>query len=129
MADVTRGAHRRPLSPHLTVYRFEWTMIGSITHRITGVAMSVGAALVAWWLFAAATSPERFATVDGLLTSWIGNLVLFGALLALCYHLLNGVRHLVWDAGFGFDLPTAAKSAQVVAIGAVVLTLLVAVAV
>lgn len=129
MADVTRGAHQRPLSPHLTVYRFEWTMIGSITHRITGVAMSVAAALVAWWLLAAATSPDYFATVDGLLTSWIGNLVLLGALLALCYHLLNGVRHLVWDAGFGFELPVAAKSAQVVAIGAVVLTLLVAVAV
>ncbi|MGF1659545.1 MAG: succinate dehydrogenase, cytochrome b556 subunit [Rubrimonas sp.] len=123
MADVNRG--NRPLSPHLDVYKFEWTMIGSITHRITGVAMSVAAALIAWWLLAAATSPEMFATADALLTSWFGNLVLLGSLLALSYHILNGLRHLAWDAGYGLDLPTAAKSARGVMIGAVALTALV----
>lgn len=119
MADVNRG--NRPLSPHLDVYKFEWTMIGSITHRITGVAMTVAAALIAWWLLAAATSAEHFAAADAVLTSWFGDIVLLGSLLALSYHVLNGVRHLAWDAGYGLDLPTAAKSARWVMIGAVAL--------
>ncbi len=123
MADVNRG--NRPLSPHLTVYKPEWTMVLSITHRITGVAMSVAAGLIAWWFLAAATSPEAFATADAVLTSWFGSLVLLGSLVALSYHFLNGLRHLAWDAGYGLDLETAAKSARWVVIGAVALTALI----
>ncbi len=122
MADVNRGA--RPLSPHLSVYKPEWTMVLSITHRITGVALTLGATLVAWWLLAAATSPEYFAVVDGLLTSWLGALVLLGSTFALWYHFANGVRHLVWDAGYGLELSDAEKSGKLVVVSAVVLTVL-----
>jgi len=122
MADVNRAA--RPLSPHLSVYKPEWTMVLSISHRITGVALALGATLVAWWLLAAATSPEYFAVVDGLLTSWLGNLVLLGSTFALWYHFGNGVRHLAWDAGYGLELPEAEKSGKLVVVAAVVLTAL-----
>jgi succinate dehydrogenase / fumarate reductase cytochrome b subunit len=127
MADVNRG--NRPLSPHLSVYKPEWTMVLSITHRITGVGLTLGAALVSWWLLAAATSPAYFALVDGLMTSWIGNLVLLGSAFALWYHTANGVRHLVWDAGFGFDLKDAEMSGKAVVAAAAVLTLLTVIAV
>ncbi len=122
MADVNRGA--RPLSPHLSIYKPEWTMVLSITHRITGVGLTLGAVLVCWWLLAAATNPEYFAWVDGMLTSWIGNLVLLGSTAALWYHFCNGVRHLAWDAGHGLDLKSAEKSGRLTVIGAVALTAL-----
>jgi succinate dehydrogenase / fumarate reductase cytochrome b subunit len=125
MVDMSRGS--RPLSPHLTVYKPEWTMALSIFHRITGVAMMLAAAMISWWFLAAAGSPEHFSFVDGLLTSWIGNLILFASLFALCYHSLNGIRHLLWDAGYGLDLETAQKSALVVAAGSAGLTVLIAV--
>jgi succinate dehydrogenase / fumarate reductase cytochrome b subunit len=121
MADVNRGA--RPLSPHLEIYKPEWTMVLSITHRITGVGLTLGAVLVCWWLLAAATSPAYFAWVDGLLTSWLGALVLLGSTLALWYHFCNGVRHLVWDAGHWLDLKNAEKSGRMAVIGAVALTM------
>ncbi|MEO0623973.1 MAG: succinate dehydrogenase, cytochrome b556 subunit [Pseudomonadota bacterium] len=123
MADVNRG--NRPLSPHLEIYRLEWTMALSIMHRITGCALTLGAVLVVWWLMAAATGPEYFAFVDGLMTSWIGNLVMLGSLWALCYHTCNGVRHLIWDTGYGFDLATAERTGQIVVVASVVLTVLI----
>ena len=121
MADVNRGS--RPLSPHLQVYRWQITMLTSILHRVTGVALTLGAVLVVWWFAAAAISPEAHATADAVLTSWIGILVLLGSLWALWYHLLNGVRHLVWDAGYGFDLDTMTKTGWAAVIGSVLLTL------
>ena len=121
MADVNRG--RRPLSPHLQVYRWQITMLTSILHRVTGVALTLGAVLVVWWFAAAAISPAAHATADAVLTSWIGILVLIGSLWALWYHLLNGVRHLVWDAGYGFDLDIMAKTGWAAVIGSVLLTL------
>ena len=127
MADVNRGD--RPLSPHIQVYNQSYTGTLSILHRITGVALSLGIVLVVWWLVAAATGPAYFAVVDGLLTSWIGGLVLIASAWALAYHFANGIRHLVWDAGYGLDLPTAAKSTRAVMIGAVALTALVVAAV
>ncbi len=120
MADVNRGA--RPLSPHLTIYRPQYTSVLSILHRITGVALSLGAVLVVWWLVAAATGPEYFAYADGVLTSWIGHLVLIGSAWALSYHTANGIRHLFWDMGYGFELGTAEKSGYAVLIASVVLT-------
>lgn len=122
MADVNRG--NRPLSPHLQVYKFEWTMALSILTRITGVAMSLAALLIVWWLVAAATSPEYFAYVDGLMTSLLGDLVLLGSAWALFYHAANGVRHLFWDAGMGFDLATAERTGYAAVAASVLLTLL-----
>ena len=92
---------------------------------MTGVGLTLGAVLVVWWLLAAATGPEYFAIVDGLLTSWIGYLVLLGSTWALAYHLLNGIRHLVWDMGYGFELETVDRSGIAVLTGSAVLTLLV----
>ena len=123
MADVNRG--NRPLSPHLTIYRPQYTSMLSILHRVTGVGLKLGAFLVVWWLIAAATGEEYFATVDGLLTSWFGHLVLLGLTWALCYHSLNGIRHLVWDLGYGFELEQAWKSGLAVLGGSVVLTALI----
>lgn len=120
MADVNRG--NRPLSPHLTIYRPQYTSVLSILHRATGVGLTLGAFLVVWWLVAAATGEEYFETVDGLLTSWFGHLVLLGLTWALCYHTLNGIRHLFWDMGYGFQLEDAWKSGLAVAGGSVVLT-------
>jgi len=101
-ADVGRG--NRPLSPHLQVYKPQMTSVMSAFHRITGVGNSLGAALVAWWFIAAATGEGAFDFINGLLTSWLGHLVLLGFTFSLCYHLCNGLRHLLWDAGYGFEL-------------------------
>jgi succinate dehydrogenase / fumarate reductase, cytochrome b subunit len=121
MADVNRGD--RPLSPHLTIYRPQMTSVLSILHRVTGVGLTLGALLGVWWFLAAATDAEYFAFVDGLLTSWIGWLVLVMSLFALWFHFCNGIRHLVWDAGYGFDLAVVQKSGIAVLAGTVVLTL------
>jgi len=95
----------RPLSPHLQVYRPQITSILSILHRVTGVALTAGTLLLTWWLVAAAYGPEQFANVQGFIGSWIGQLVLWGFTFSLFYHLGNGVRHLAWDFGWGFELP------------------------
>lgn len=122
MADVNRG--NRPLSPHLQVYRPQFTSVLSILHRAAGVCMTVSAILVVWWFLAAATGPDYFETVDGVLTSFIGNLILLGSLVAFWYHFCNGVRHLYWDIGCGFEIGVAQKTAYAVIGGTVVLTLI-----
>lgn len=122
MTDVRQG--NRPMSPHLQIYRPQMTSILSIVHRLTGIGLTLGAVLVVWWLLAAATGPEYFATVDGLLTSWIGYLVLLGSTWALAYHLLNGIRHLFWDMGYGFEIETTERSGMAVIAGSAVLTVL-----
>lgn len=122
MADVNRG--NRPLSPHLTIYRPQLTSLTSILTRITGNALLVAALLVVWWFLAAATSPEAFATADGVLTSWFGVLVMTASLWALWYHLLAGLRHLIWDTGRGLDLPTAERMGWACIGGSVLLTLI-----
>ena len=108
MADVNRGA--RPLSPHLQIYRPQISSTLSILHRITGVGMALGAVLIVWWFVAAATGPGYFAFVDGLLTSWLGILVLVGSLWAFWFHFFNGIRHLNWDAGVGLGLSQSART-------------------
>jgi succinate dehydrogenase / fumarate reductase cytochrome b subunit len=123
MADVNRG--NRPLSPHLEIYRPQWTSILSILHRMTGVGMTLGAFLIVWWLLAAATDAEYYDFVNGLMTSWIGTLIWLGMTWALCYHTLNGLRHLWWDMGNGFELEKAEMSGKIVAIGSVVLSVLI----
>ena len=114
----------RPLSPHLQIWRWNVTMALSILHRVTGVGLGLGSLLLAWWLIAAASGPEAFATVQGFIGSIIGRLVLFGFTVSLFFHLCNGVRHLVWDVGYGFDIKTAERSAWFVVAATVVLTLI-----
>lgn len=96
-------ANRRPLSPHATIYRWPLNAVLSILHRVTGVGLVVGAILTIWWLLAATTSDSYFYFVNSLLTSFLGDIVLVGSLLALWYHGCNGVRHLIWDIGYGFE--------------------------
>lgn len=118
-ATATRA---RPLSPHLTIYRWPITMTMSILHRITGGALYVGTLLVAWWLIAAATSEQHFAFVDWLVGSWFGLLVLLGYTWALFHHMLGGVRHLIWDTGVGLKKETASKLAWATIAASLLLT-------
>lgn len=120
MADVNRG--ERPLSPHLQIYRPQITSILSILHRITGVGLLLATILVIWWFVAAATSPEAFAVADGFLTGPFGGFLLLGSLFAFNYHLLNGIRHLVWDMGYGFELDNVTASGWLVVVGSAALT-------
>jgi succinate dehydrogenase / fumarate reductase cytochrome b subunit len=115
---------QRPLSPHLTIYRWPVTMATSITHRVTGVGLSMGTLFLAWWLIAAASGPEAYQTFTHIAASPLGELVLFGFVWALAFHLLNGIRHLAWDMGYGFDVPTALAVSWLV----IVLSVLLAVA-
>ncbi len=125
MADVNRG--NRPLSPFMIgpYYRPQWTSMLSIVHRITGCALAFGAILIVWWLLAAASGPDYFATADWVVTSWLGQLVLFGCLWALLYHFCNGIRHLIWDTGLLFDVDKAELAGKMTVVVSVVLTLLV----
>jgi succinate dehydrogenase / fumarate reductase, cytochrome b subunit len=107
----------RPLSPHLQIYRLPLLALMSITHRITGCGLVVGLVALACWLGAAASGPEAFAAAQSFFGSPLGYLVLFGWTVALFFHLSHGVRHLLWDSGWGFELPQAYASAKV-AIGA-----------
>ena len=104
----------RPLSPHLQVYRPQITSMLSILHRLTGIALAFGTLLLAYWLIAAATGPGAFETAQGLIGSFVGRLLLFGWSFALFYHLCNGIRHLGWDAGYGFEIETATLSGWIV---------------
>lgn len=112
----------RPLSPHLQVYRPQLTSVLSILHRITGIGLAVGVLLLVWWLIAAATGPTAFDTVQSFIGSIVGRILLLAWSFALYYHLANGIRHLVWDTGRGFELSSAYASGWLVVISAAVLT-------
>ena len=118
----------RPLSPHLQVYRPQLTSVLSISHRATGLALSVGMLLLVWWLLAAASGPEAYSHVSGFLSSWLGVLLLTGWTFSLFFHLCNGIRHLVWDVGHGFDLTTTYASGWAVVACSAGLTLVAVVA-
>lgn len=122
MADVNRG--NRPLSPHLQIYRLPLAGISSILNRITGVGMTLAAMLIIWWFVAGAAGAEAFARADGMLTSVLGHLILIGSLAALWYHMLNSIRHLIWDTARMMDVETVEKTSYVVFAGTAVLTLL-----
>ena len=122
MADVNRG--NRPLSPHLQIYRPQWTSFSSILTRITGNALLVSALLVVWWFAALARGPEAFATAHGVLTSWFGQIVLAFSLVGLWYHLLAGLRHLIWDSGHMLDVRRSETYAKAALAGSVLLTVL-----
>jgi succinate dehydrogenase / fumarate reductase cytochrome b subunit len=114
----------RPLSPHLQIYRPQLTSVLSILHRITGALLALGLPAMVIWLVAAAVGPESFATVQALAGSWIGQMFLVAWSFALFYHLCNGIRHLCWDAGFGFDLGVVHASGMAALAAAIALTAL-----
>lgn len=122
MADVNRG--KRPLSPHLSIYRPQLTSVTSILTRITGNALLVASLMTVWWFLAAASSPEYFAIADAVVTSFLGDLIMTLSLWALWYHSLAGLRHLVWDNAMMLEIEMAEKLGWAIIGGSVVLTIL-----
>lgn len=116
-------ARNRPLSPHLQVYRLPLSALMSISHRATGVVLAAGSLVLVYWLVAVASGPDAFADAQALLGSLPGRAVLLVITFSLFYHLGNGIRHLFWDAGLGFEVRTAHASGVLVIIASVVLTL------
>ena len=116
---------RRPLSPHLQIYRPMLTMMMSIVHRITGAALYGGTLLLAWYLVALAGSATQFSSAAAVFGSVIGELVLFGFTWALFHHFLGGIRHLVWDLGYGMDHPQREYLAQASLVGGLLITVIV----
>lgn len=115
---------KRPMSPHLQIYRLPLIVIMSIMHRITGVVLTLGIAILVYWLLAIAAGDAAYAHAQRVLGSMLGQLVLFLWTWALYYHLCNGIRHLVWDAGYGFEVTTADQSGKITLIASIVLTFL-----
>jgi succinate dehydrogenase / fumarate reductase, cytochrome b subunit len=114
----------RPLSPHLSIYRPMLTMMMSIAHRITGAALYFGMLLVAWWLMAAAGGANAYARFQWFIGSWFGQLLLFAFTWALLHHALGGIRHLIWDLGYGFGPNEREWLSRATLIGSITLTLL-----
>jgi succinate dehydrogenase / fumarate reductase cytochrome b subunit len=128
MADAKAQVARdtpRPLSPHLQIYRWSWTMAMSIAHRATGSALYLGTVLVAIWLLSIASGPAAFDRVSWFFGTPVGLLVMFGYTWVLMHHLLGGVRHLVWDFGHGMEPGTRMQMARFTLIGSVSLTVLI----
>ena len=115
----------RPLSPHLGVYKFMYTMSLSILHRLTGIAASVGFLLFAWWLMALATGHDAYQRAMALLQTPVAKLLLVGFAFSFVYHFCNGIRHLVWDTGRGLERAQARRSGWLVIVSALLLTALV----
>lgn len=123
-AKVSRLKSERPISPHLSIYRPMLTMMMSIAHRITGVGLYFGMLMLAWWLLAAAAGPNDYARLQRFIGSIFGQLLLLGLTWALLHHLLGGIRHLIWDIGYGFGPSEREWLARATLIGSLVLTLL-----
>ena len=125
-SDALPGPRRpRPLSPHLSIYRPPMTMAMSIAHRISGGALYVGVLLLAWFLIAASTDASKFAVFSDFIGSLIGQIVLFLVSWALFHHLVGGVRHIIWDAGYGLEAPLRDQLAWATLIGGFASTVLV----
>ncbi|OYY02079.1 MAG: succinate dehydrogenase, cytochrome b556 subunit [Acidocella sp. 35-58-6] len=117
---------RRPVSPFMigSAYKPQMSSVSSILHRITGVALGLGTLLLTLWLVCAAAGDGAFSIIQAVLASWVGLIILFGFTAALFYHFCNGIRHLAWDAGKGFDLPAMHKSGRTVFAATVGLTVI-----
>ena len=113
----------RPLSPHLQIYKPMLTMMMSIVHRATGIALYAGMLLLVWWLIAAAAGPNPYATVQWFMETVFGRLILFGYTWALIHHMLGGIRHLIWDTGRGFEPHEREGLSLATVVGSVALTL------
>ena len=118
-------AKERPISPHLQVYKPQITSVLSIFHRITGVVLTFGLILLVAWIFTLSLGEEYFEYFVMFIKSWFGLLILFGFTFALNYHLCNGIRHLFWDAGYGYEIETVHKSGLAVLVVSFVLTILI----
>lgn len=116
-------AHR-PLSPHLTIYRFAYTMALSILHRITGLALTAGLLVMVLWLVAVARGPEAYSQFAAIAGSWVFKVLLALWLVAFVYHFANGIRHLCWDAGIGLEKAQARRSAGIVVVVVALVSLL-----
>jgi succinate dehydrogenase / fumarate reductase cytochrome b subunit len=116
----TGWTDKRPMSPHVQVWRWHATMAGSILHRATGVGNYIGTMLIVGWLFAAASGPDVYGQFQSIAGSPLGLLVLFGFTLSIVYHALNGFRHLVWDAGAGFTPKLASAVSTLILVAAIV---------
>ncbi|MFT3722393.1 MAG: succinate dehydrogenase, cytochrome b556 subunit [Hyphomonadaceae bacterium] len=112
---------KRPMSPHVSIWKWHITMAGSILHRATGCANYVGAAVIVAWLFATAAGPDYYEPLSGVIGSIWGQLILFGFTLSVCYHLLSGLRHLFWDAGKGFNPKFASFMGAIILVSSVAL--------
>lgn len=123
MSVANRPVHR-PLSPHLQVYRPQLTSILSILHRATGIALSLGVLYLATWVMCASAGPETYAKFQGFNSSIVGRFVLGGWLFCMFYHLFNGIRHLFWDAGYGFEIKDAYRSGWLVVAASLVATVI-----
>jgi succinate dehydrogenase / fumarate reductase cytochrome b subunit len=121
----TKSPAQRPLSPHLQIYRMMFTMVMSGVHRITGLALYFGSLLLAWWLIAVASGPNAYANVVWIMGSPIGLMVLLGYTWALVHHLLGGVRHLIWDLGYGFGPAEREWLARATLVGSIALTIII----
>jgi succinate dehydrogenase cytochrome b subunit len=115
---------QRPLSPNIQIYRPQLTSVLSIGNRITGVALSAYAVGLVIWLVAAATGPDAYAAVDKFIGSWVGRIMLFGGTFCLFFHFCGGIRHLAWDAGYGFSLRAIYLSGWAVVAASMALTAL-----
>lgn len=113
---------KRPLSPHLQVYRPQLTSVLSIMNRVTGIVSCAGAAMMVWWLAAAAAGPVAFAQVNWFMHTWLGVFMMFGWTAALFYHFFGGLRHLAWDFGYGYDLESVHTTGWATVIATVVFT-------
>ena len=122
MSDAAASPKKRPLSPHLQVYKPQMTSVTSILHRATGVGLTVGLMMFTWWLVAAAIGPEAYGTFMNFAGSTIGKVLLFGWTLAFYYHLANGIRHLIWDCGLLFKIENAYRSAYLILLFTAVMT-------
>jgi succinate dehydrogenase / fumarate reductase cytochrome b subunit len=120
--SVANRPSNRPLSPHLQVYRLQLTSALSILHRATGIALSVGALYLATWVMYAASNPKAYALFQSFNGSIVGRIVLGGWLFAAFYHLCNGIRHLFWDAGYGYELKDAYRSGWIVVVVSLIAT-------
>lgn len=107
-------ASTRPLSPHMTIYRWPVTMMTSITHRATGMAMAVGAVVLAWWLISISNGPEGYNDFHAVMDTVPGLIVMFGLTWSLAYHFFSGLRHLAWDLGYGFEKTLAERNSVIV---------------
>ena len=125
MAEPHRPAAVRPLSPHMTIYRWPMTMAMSIAHRVTGTGLYFGTLLLAWWLIAVASGPTAYATFQSVAGSWIGRLVLFCYTWALIHHMLGGIRHLIWDTLHWLDPGERDWVARATLFGSIALTILI----
>jgi len=119
------ATRERPLSPHLQVYRWQIQMVTSILHRATGVALAVGILAVAAGLIALAAGPQAWQAFTGHAAAWYGQVLWFGWTWSLAYHLLNGIRHLAQDAGYGYSIPAFVRNGWLSVLGSLVLTALV----